>query len=90
MFISKAVADLILLVLRPMVIFLFIFCISSFLMVPNILPVPIGDHTGLQQNHIWTPEELDEKMHTLYRHTPKTWSDRIVNSVVYFTVLNFL
>jgi hypothetical protein len=42
----------------------------------------LGDHTGLQQNHIWTKEELAEKMGTLYRHTPKTFSDHLMNKLV--------
>ena len=41
-----------------------------------------GDHTGRQQNHIWTKEELHEKMSTLYRHKPKTLSDHITNKAV--------
>jgi competence transcription factor ComK len=42
----------------------------------------LGDHTGRQQNHIWSEEEVRERMATLYRHTPVTWSDRIVNVMV--------
>jgi hypothetical protein len=41
-----------------------------------------GDHTGRQQNHIWSKEELKEKMSTLYRHKPQSISDYITNSVV--------
>lgn len=43
----------------------------------------IGDHTGRQQNHIWTEAELKEKMDTLYRHKPKTVSDYLMNYVMY-------
>jgi len=42
-----------------------------------------GDHTGRQQNHIWTKDELHEKMTTLYRHKPKTIGDKIVNMTMY-------
>ena len=41
-----------------------------------------ADHTGRQQNHIWSKEELEEAMCTLYRHEPKTWSDHIMNKLV--------
>jgi hypothetical protein len=41
-----------------------------------------ADHTGRQQNHIWSKEELEEAMSTLYRHQPKTWSDHVMNKLV--------
>ena len=41
-----------------------------------------GDHTGRQQNHIWTKEEIDEALNTLYRHKPKTVSDYLMNYAV--------
>lgn len=41
-----------------------------------------GDHSGRQQNHIWTKEELDTLLTTLYRHKPKTVTDKIVNALV--------
>jgi hypothetical protein len=41
-----------------------------------------GDHTGRQQNHIWTKEEIDEALHTLYRHKPQTFSDYFMNGFV--------
>lgn len=41
-----------------------------------------GDHTGRQQNHIWTKEEIDEALNTLYRHKPKTFSDYAMNYLV--------
>ena len=47
----------------------------------------LGDHTGLQQNHIWSQEELNEKMSTLYRHNPVTITDRVVNTLVGYFVL---
>lgn len=42
-----------------------------------------GDHTGRQQNHIWTKEELDEALKTLYRHKPQTFSDYLTNGLMY-------
>lgn len=47
-----------------------------------------GDHTGLQQNHIWSKEELDEMAATMYRHQPKTWSDYIVNKTVRMSMID--
>ena len=42
----------------------------------------LGDHTGLQQNHIWTLEELETKMKEHPRHQPKTISDHVMNKLV--------
>ena len=42
----------------------------------------LGDHTGLQQNHIWTEDELKEKLTTPYHHQPQTMSDHAVRIVV--------
>ena len=42
----------------------------------------LGDHTGLQQNHIWTEDELKEKLTTLYHHRPQTTADHAAHSVV--------
>ena len=42
----------------------------------------IGDHTGRQQNHIWSEEELNEKLSTLYRHKPVTIADHVMNKLV--------
>ncbi len=41
-----------------------------------------ADHTGRQQNHIWSKEELEEAMSTLYRHQPKSFSDHVMNKLV--------
>lgn len=41
-----------------------------------------GDHTGRQQNHIWSKEEIDEALNTLYRHKPETISDYLMNYTV--------
>jgi hypothetical protein len=52
----------------------------------------LGDHTGRQQNHIWSLEELDEKMNNLYRHKPQTFSDHVMNKLMYslYHTFNFL
>jgi hypothetical protein len=60
---------------------------------PSVLPtadedqceLASGDHTGRQQNHIWTKEELDEALTTLYRHKPQTISDHLMNKFVSLT-----
>lgn len=45
--------------------------------------VKSGDHMGRQQNHIWTKEELEIAMTTLYRHEPKTFADKCLNRLMY-------
>mmetsp|Transcript_3554 Transcript_3554/g.5861 ORF Transcript_3554/g.5861 Transcript_3554/m.5861 type:complete len:333 (+) Transcript_3554:49-1047(+) len=52
----------------------------------------LGDHTGRQQNHIWTHDELVEKMSTLYRHEPVTVSDHVMNKLMYglYHTFNFM
>lgn len=42
----------------------------------------VGDHSGRQQNHIWTKDEIDAELKSLYRHQPVTFADKIVNKVV--------
>jgi hypothetical protein len=50
---------------------------------PNtLMEDKIGDHSGLQQNHIWSEAEIDGKMKKLYHYKPKTIGDRIVQTVV--------
>lgn len=51
-----------------------------------------GDHTGRQQNHIWTKEELKTAMTTLYRHQPKSFSDHLMNKTMYgmYHTFNFV
>ena len=51
-----------------------------------------GDHTGRQQNHIWSKEELHTAMTTLYRHQPKSISDHLMNKTMYgmYHTFNFL
>ena len=41
-----------------------------------------GDHSGRQQNHIWSKEEIDSELKALYRHKPVTIPDKITNAVV--------
>jgi hypothetical protein len=41
-----------------------------------------ADHLGRQQNHIWSKEEINQHLTTMYRHQPTTLSDRIMNSLV--------
>eukprot|EP01039_Chlorochromonas_danica_P004928 gene4928-5410_t len=52
----------------------------------------MGDHMGRQQNHIWTKEELHEKMTTLYRHKPETFTDHAMNKLMYglYHTFNFI
>ncbi len=54
--------------------------------------IAIGDHTGRLQNHIWSKEEIAEKMGTLYRHKPKTTMDHIMNKTMYglYHTFNFI
>lgn len=40
------------------------------------------DHLGRQQNHIWSKEEIQEKLSGKYRHEPKTVTDKIMNYTV--------
>jgi hypothetical protein len=54
--------------------------------------IAIGDHTGRLQNHIWSKDEIAEKMGTLYRHKPKTTMDHIMNKTMYglYHTFNFI
>eukprot|EP00607_Mallomonas_marina_P010739 CAMPEP_0182421786 /NCGR_PEP_ID=MMETSP1167-20130531/7277_1 /TAXON_ID=2988 /ORGANISM="Mallomonas Sp, Strain CCMP3275" /LENGTH=270 /DNA_ID=CAMNT_0024599263 /DNA_START=265 /DNA_END=1077 /DNA_ORIENTATION=- len=51
-----------------------------------------SDHLGRQQNHIWTKEEIDDKLNNLYRHQPQTFSDHVMNNLMYtmYHTFNFL
>jgi len=51
-----------------------------------------GDHSGRQQNHIWTKEEIVEAMNGLYRHKPAAISDYMMKFSVYgaYHFFNFL
>eukprot|EP00600_Ochromonadales_sp_CCMP1393_P005257 CAMPEP_0174966838 /NCGR_PEP_ID=MMETSP0004_2-20121128/7251_1 /TAXON_ID=420556 /ORGANISM="Ochromonas sp., Strain CCMP1393" /LENGTH=375 /DNA_ID=CAMNT_0016215905 /DNA_START=68 /DNA_END=1195 /DNA_ORIENTATION=- len=42
-----------------------------------------ADHIGRQQNHIWTNEEIDERLGSMYRHQPVTASDHVMNGLMY-------
>jgi len=55
----------------------------------NLGVAVLGDHTGLQQNHIWTPEELKEKMKDLHRHKPQTIADHVMNKLVNLSIVCF-
>ena len=41
-----------------------------------------GDHSGRQQNHIWSEEEINDQLKSLYRHKPETLSDKFMNTIV--------
>lgn len=41
-----------------------------------------ADHFGRQQNHIWDKEEITDRFASIYRHEPKSLSDKFMNSVV--------
>ena len=43
----------------------------------------LGDHLGLQQNHIWTEQEINEKMSVLYHHQPTTIADHLMHKFMY-------
>lgn len=43
----------------------------------------LGDHLGLQQNHIWTEAEINEKMSTLYHHKPDSLADHLMHKFMY-------
>lgn len=51
-----------------------------------------GDHTGRQQNHIWTKQEIEDNMAHLYRHQPVTFSDKLMNKLMYglYHTFNFV
>lgn len=54
--------------------------------------VALGDHSGLQQNHIWTENELKEKLETLYHHKPQTFMDKIAHGAMFtaYHTFNFI
>jgi len=51
-----------------------------------------ADHTGRQQNHIWSKNEIENVMSTLYRHQPKTIADQFMNKLMYglYHTFNFI
>eukprot|EP01038_Epipyxis_sp_PR26KG_P015504 gene15504-20924_t len=54
--------------------------------------IAAGDHTGRQQNHIWSEAELQDKMTNLHHYHPVTIGDRIVRSVMFglYHTFNFV
>lgn len=48
----------------------------------NNIPHPIGDHTGYQQNHIHTLDEIEEVKAQLWKHHPATFGDRVANTIM--------
>jgi hypothetical protein len=54
--------------------------------------IVLGDHTGRQQNHIWSEEEVNEVRANLYKHKPVTFSDKVMNTLMYslYHSFNFL
>jgi hypothetical protein len=54
--------------------------------------VSMGDHSGRLQNHIWTKEEINDKMSTLYHHNPVTFTDHLVHKFMYglYHTFNFI
>ena len=41
-----------------------------------------ADHIGRQQNHIWSKDEIDYHLKSLYHHKPVTFSDKVMNGIV--------
>ena len=42
----------------------------------------LANKFGRQQNHIWTQEELKEKMSVVYHHKPQSISDHFMRSIM--------
>eukprot|EP01041_Mallomonas_annulata_P011015 gene11015-23011_t len=51
-----------------------------------------GDHMGRQQNHIWSKNEVEERLNNLYRYEPVTYSDHAMNRLMYtmYHTFNFI
>mmetsp|Transcript_19110 Transcript_19110/g.37730 ORF Transcript_19110/g.37730 Transcript_19110/m.37730 type:complete len:344 (-) Transcript_19110:265-1296(-) len=43
----------------------------------------LADHTGRQQNHIWTKEEVDHVRANIHKHKPVTMMDKVMNQIMY-------
>ena len=58
----------------------------------DVVDAQMGDHTGRQQNHIWTTTEIDFIRKNMYRHIPTTAIDKGVNTVMYslYHIFNFI
>jgi len=42
-----------------------------------------------KQNHIWSQQEIDDRIHNLYQHRPSTISDRIMHGVMWSLYRSF-
>ena len=42
----------------------------------------LANKFGRQQNHIWTQEELKEKMSVVYHHKPQSISDHVMRTIM--------
>eukprot|EP01041_Mallomonas_annulata_P011014 gene11014-23010_t len=51
-----------------------------------------GDHTGRQQNHIWSREEIEERFNNLYRYEPQNLTDHTMKRLMYtlYHTFNFI
>lgn len=51
-----------------------------------------GDHTGRLQNYIWKDEEIAYLKKNMYRHIPKSFSDHLMNKIMYslYHTFNFI
>lgn len=51
-----------------------------------------ADHFGRLQNHIWSKEEVSTRLNNLYRHTPLTITDHVMNKLMYslYHTFNFI
>lgn len=58
----------------------------------NSIPHPLGDHTGYQQNHIFTLEEIAEVKRDVWKHKPQSLGDKAANLVMYglYNSFNFM
>lgn len=41
------------------------------------------------RNHVWEKEEIQERMDTLYKHTPVTMADKIMHKIMYGSYVTF-
>ena len=49
--------------------------------IPKVEAAP-GDHKGRLVNHIWSEDEIQERMGTLYMHKPQTLSDKFMHGLM--------
>lgn len=59
---------------------------------PSEYDEALGDHTGRQQNHIYSLEEIKEVRANLWKHTPTNIRDKTMNFVMYglYHTFNFI